>query len=64
MTTHVAVIMGGWSAEREVSLVSGAACAHALQDAGYQARGSIPSQMWCLMRSMALMGKMVVCKAF
>ena len=36
MTSHVAVLMGGWSAEREVSLVSGAACAKALQDAGYQ----------------------------
>ncbi|MCF3630904.1 D-alanine--D-alanine ligase [Thalassospiraceae bacterium LMO-SO8] len=36
MTGHVAVLMGGWSAEREVSLVSGAACAKALQDAGYQ----------------------------
>jgi D-alanine-D-alanine ligase len=32
---HVAVLMGGWSAEREVSLVSGAACAKALKDAGY-----------------------------
>ena len=30
MTKHVAVLMGGWSAEREVSLVSGAACANAL----------------------------------
>ena len=36
MSGHVAVLMGGWSAEREVSLVSGAACAHALQEAGYQ----------------------------
>ncbi|HBC08273.1 MAG TPA: D-alanine--D-alanine ligase [Rhodospirillaceae bacterium] len=36
MTAHIAVLMGGWSAEREVSLVSGAACAKALQDAGYQ----------------------------
>ncbi len=36
MTGHVAVLMGGWSAEREVSLVSGAACAKALQDAGYR----------------------------
>ncbi|WP_417783704.1 D-alanine--D-alanine ligase [Terasakiella pusilla] len=35
MTTHVAVLMGGWSSEREVSLVSGAACAKALQQAGY-----------------------------
>ncbi|MBT6441801.1 MAG: D-alanine--D-alanine ligase, partial [Alphaproteobacteria bacterium] len=34
--THVAVLMGGWSAEREVSLVSGAAVATALDDAGYQ----------------------------
>jgi len=34
MTKHVAVLMGGWSAEREVSLVSGAACVKALQDAG------------------------------
>ena len=33
---HVAVLMGGWSAEREVSLVSGAACAEALKEAGYQ----------------------------
>jgi D-alanine-D-alanine ligase len=36
MTGHVAVLMGGWSAEREVSLVSGAACGKALHDAGYQ----------------------------
>jgi len=35
MTTHVAVLMGGWSSEREVSLVSGAACAKALKEAGY-----------------------------
>jgi len=35
MSTHVAVIMGGWSSEREVSLVSGAACANALKQAGY-----------------------------
>ncbi len=31
---HVAVLMGGWSAEREVSLRSGAACADALERAG------------------------------
>jgi len=36
MTKHVAVLMGGWSAEREVSLVSGAACAKALREAGYR----------------------------
>ena len=35
MTKHVAVLMGGWSAEREVSLVSGAAVANALRDKGY-----------------------------
>lgn len=35
MTRRVAVLMGGWSAEREVSLVSGAACAEALRAAGY-----------------------------
>ena len=34
MTRHVAVLMGGWSAEREVSLVSGAAVARSLADAG------------------------------
>src|SRR5215470_5190128 len=33
---HVAVLMGGLSAEREVSLNSGKACAKALEDAGYQ----------------------------
>lgn len=32
---HVAVLMGGWSSERAVSLTSGAACARALERAGY-----------------------------
>jgi len=36
MSKHVAVLMGGWSAEREVSLRSGAACADALTRLGYQ----------------------------
>ena len=36
MKRRVAVLKGGWSAEREVSLVSGAACAEALRAAGYQ----------------------------
>ena len=36
MAKHVAVLMGGWSAEREVSLRSGAACAVALEEAGYK----------------------------
>ncbi len=36
MSKHVAVLMGGWSAEREVSLRSGKACADALQRCGYR----------------------------
>lgn len=32
---HVAVLMGGWSKEREVSLDTGNACAKALEDGGY-----------------------------
>lgn len=36
MTLHVAVLMGGRSAEREVSLVSGAACAAALEERGHR----------------------------
>ena len=33
---HVAVLMGGWSAERPVSLNSGAGCAAALETRGYR----------------------------
>jgi D-alanine-D-alanine ligase len=33
---HVAVLMGGWSAEREVSLNSGKACAAALEERGFR----------------------------
>ena len=33
---HIAVLMGGWSSEREVSLRSGAACATALEGEGYR----------------------------
>jgi D-alanine-D-alanine ligase len=33
---HVAVLMGGWSAEREVSLSSGRPCAAALESKGYR----------------------------
>ncbi len=36
MNKKVAVLMGGWSAEREVSLVSGAAVTNALKAAGFQ----------------------------
>lgn len=34
-TTVVAVLMGGWSPERDVSLVSGKACAEGLREAGH-----------------------------
>jgi D-alanine-D-alanine ligase len=33
---HVAVLMGGWSSERDVSLRSGDACAKALESVGYR----------------------------
>ncbi|MEI8393771.1 MAG: D-alanine--D-alanine ligase [Rhodospirillaceae bacterium] len=36
MSRHVAVLMGGWSAEREVSLKSGAGVVKALEEAGYR----------------------------
>jgi D-alanine-D-alanine ligase len=36
MARHVAILMGGWSAEREVSLRSGKACADALTRLGYR----------------------------
>ena len=38
MSKSVAVLMGGWSAEREVSLVSGRECARALATLGYDIR--------------------------
>ncbi|CAA0104684.1 D-alanine--D-alanine ligase B [Starkeya nomas] len=36
MSKHVAVLMGGWSAERDVSLRSGEACARAAESVGYR----------------------------
>jgi D-alanine-D-alanine ligase len=36
MSRHVAVLLGGWSVEREVSLVSGEACAAALERLGHR----------------------------
>jgi D-alanine-D-alanine ligase len=36
MSRHVAVLMGGWSSERPVSLSSGNGCADALEQAGYR----------------------------
>ncbi len=38
MSKTVALLMGGWSAEREVSLSSGRECAKALADHGYRVR--------------------------
>jgi D-alanine-D-alanine ligase len=38
MSRSVAVLMGGWSSEREVSLVSGRDCAAALEAQGYTVR--------------------------
>ena len=36
MSKHVAVLMGGWSSERQVSLRSGEACARALEGEGFR----------------------------
>jgi D-alanine-D-alanine ligase len=38
MSRRIAVLMGGWSSEREVSLVSGAECAKALASLGHEVR--------------------------
>ncbi len=38
MSKSVAVLMGGWSSERDVSLSSGKACATALRDKGYNVK--------------------------
>ena len=38
MSKQVVVLMGGTSAEREVSLVSGRECAAALREGGYAVR--------------------------
>jgi D-alanine-D-alanine ligase len=38
VSKSVTLLMGGWSPEREVSLSSGAECARALRDRGYQVR--------------------------
>ena len=44
---HVGVMLGGWSAEREVSLSSGKACADALERAGYQvSRIDVGRSIW------------------
>ena len=41
---HVVVLHGGWSAEREVSLASGKACAEALERAGFRVSRLDPSR--------------------
>jgi D-alanine-D-alanine ligase len=53
MMSHVAVLMGGLSAEREVSLVSGDACGRALEERGYRvtrvdAAEDLPGQLLAL----------------
>ena len=50
---HVAVLMGGWSAERDVSLNSGKACADALeQHGGYKVtRGPMENNQSSLLRA-------------
>ena len=35
-STHVAVLMGGWSKERDVSIATGRACTKALEEAGFK----------------------------
>ena len=53
MSEHVAVLMGGWSAEREVSLNSGANCAKALQRAGFTVTAiDVQRDMGKLMRAL------------
>ena len=47
---HVAVLMGGWSSERDVSLRSGAACATALERRGYRVtRRALPFHAFWLL---------------
>jgi D-alanine-D-alanine ligase len=44
MSKHVVVLMGGLSAEREVSLVSGEACAKALEERGFRVSRVDPAE--------------------
>src|SRR6202035_5315202 len=53
VTKTVAVVMGGWSPEREVSLSSGRECAKALVDRGYAVRGiDVGRDLPALMRAL------------
>ena len=47
MSKHVAVLMGGWSAEREISLRSGKACADAAGCRGLVVGGAQVSELHC-----------------
>ena len=54
MSKHVAVLMGGWSAEREVSLRSGRACADAAERAGYRVtRVDVDRDIAAVLKSLA-----------
>ncbi|MFL5119637.1 MAG: D-alanine--D-alanine ligase, partial [Microvirga sp.] len=54
MSKHVAVLMGGWSAEREVSLRSGRACADAAERAGYRVtRVDVDRDVAAILKSLA-----------
>ena len=54
MSKHVAVLMGGWSAEREVSLRSGRACADAAERAGYRVtRVDVDRDVAAMLKSLA-----------
>jgi len=45
MSKHVAVLMGGWSAEREVSLRSGRACADAAELSAFSGSGEASCEL-------------------
>jgi D-alanine-D-alanine ligase len=54
VTKTVAVLMGGWSPEREVSLSSGSECAKALRDRGYAVRMiDVGRDLTALLRALA-----------
>lgn len=54
MTKHVAVLMGGWDSERQVSLWSGEACAGALERSGYRVtRLDVGKDVWTRLEEIA-----------
>ena len=44
--SHIAVLQGGWSPEREVSLISGQKCAEALQRVVIRSRKLMLIVIW------------------